>query len=417
MSEYLIIGGCIAAVGAIEGIRSVDGQGRITVIDGEGRGAYSRPLISYYLSDPARNSEVSYRSSDELDRQGVRVISGRAESIDRANQQVRLENGDLLFYDRLLIATGAAPIIPPIPGVDLEWVNTFYTMNDVEVLDHVIQPGMAAVVIGSGLIGIKAAEALCRREMQVTVVEREDNLLPALLDQANSELLQRHLNRSGITAICSAEVREINSAHKVVLSNGNEIPADEVIIAVGAKPAVTLAVSCGLEVKQGIVVDKNMRTLDEKIFAAGDVVETLNRQTGQAQLMALLPHAHWEGYVAGRNMAGITTGYTGGIPLNSVKILGLHISAAGTWLEGTTDTLVWEDAFSRLEIYFTGRKLSRYIAINLPEITGPLTHFIAKGLEVDLKEWKVLMEEKPTLGHIPGEYWEKVRGDEFDVVA
>ncbi len=407
--KYVIIGGCIAACGAVEGIRSKDAQGQIIIIDGEKRGAYTRPLISYFLSEPSKYSDVDYRSPDFFKDRAVETIKARVELIDRPGQLLNLDNGEQIEYDRLLIATGASPIMPPIPGADQDWVKSFYTIGDAETIDRDIEAAREVVVIGSGLIGMKAAEALFKRGLKVHLVEKESHILPRQLTPGAAVSVHRHLARQGLDIITGEEVAVIHPDHQIELKNGQKLSADLVIMAVGTRPNVELAVAAGLEVRQGVVLDDYLRTSDHKIYAAGDAAETLNVISGKQEVMALLPHAHREGYQAGRNMAGMDELDQGSIPMNSVKLLGWNICSAGVTGARDGELLSWYSKEQLLEIKVRENYLIGYIAINMPEVAGPLTNAISKKIPAAAGEWQEFVERGPSLATIPSAYWQVLR--------
>lgn len=407
--KYIIIGGCIAACGAVEGIRSIDENGQIIIIDGEKRGAYTRPLISYFLSEPVKYQDINYRSPEFFKDYQVEVIKARVESIDRHGQLLNLDNGEQVEYDRLLIATGASPIMPPIPGLDQDWVRSFYTIGDAELIDRDMDSFRNAVVIGSGLIGMKAAEALYKRGIKVHLIEKESHILPRQLTPGSAVFVHRHLVRPGLDIITGKEVLAIHPDHQIELKSGQKIIADLVIMAVGTRPNIELAVKAGLEVKQGIMLDDYLRTSDDKIYAAGDAAETLNVISGKPEVMALLPHAHREGYQAGRNIAGADERDTGNIPMNSVKLWGWNICCAGAAGDTNGELLTWYDNDRLVEIRVRDNFLIGYIAVNMPEITGPLTNAIAKKIPAGVGPWQEFMNRGPALATIPAAYWQELR--------
>ncbi len=404
--KYLIIGSCIAAAGAVEGIRSIDPEGEITVIDGEQRGCYSRPLISYYLTGRRTSSQLDYRPADFFAQQRVRIIPGRAASIDVICKQVLLQDGTGLEYDRLLLATGASPVIPPIPGITQSWVNTFYTWQDAEEISAQTAAKGTAVVLGSGLIGLKAAEALHHMGMKVVMVEKQSHILPRLLSPRSAAAVGGHLQRHGLKVVTGHEVVAVGN-HEVAVDDGSSIAADLLIIAVGTRPNQDLAREAGLQTDRGIIVDCHLRTSDPHIWAAGDVIESRHIVRGTDEVMALLPLAHREGFIAGLNMAGSRTRYPGGIFLNAVHILGMHIITAGD-PETTGSILRWQEGERCLELTMQGQNLHRYIAINIPGISGPLTALIERQVKIPESEWFKFLRN-PAIANLPAAYWAEVR--------
>lgn len=405
--RYVVIGSCIAAMGAVEGIRSTDRQGSITLIDGEQRGAYSRPLISYYLAQPYKYKDISYRSLEFLAANGVEVLNAMAVQINQSLKEVVLQNRRTIPYDRLLIATGASPVIPDIPGIQKSWVKTFYTLADAESLNNLLTEGQEALIIGSGLIGMKAAEALWQRGLKVSIIEKESHILPRVLNPRSAAIINTLLQGTGIRIRCNEELTAVLPEHQVEFASGLSLPANLLILALGTRPRTELAADCGIAINRGIDVNQYLQTSDENIYAAGDVIESSNLLNGAKELMALLPQAHQEGYLAGCNMAGEHRGYTGGIFQNSVNILGTSICSAGNLINSHYTSVVWQQDDKYLELFIGEGCLYKYIAINLPEIAGPLTTAIERKIAIEENAWRLFMDS-PSLSAIPPAYWHRI---------
>ncbi|MDD3269356.1 MAG: FAD-dependent oxidoreductase [Syntrophomonadaceae bacterium] len=405
--RYVIIGSCIAAMGAVEGIRSIDKKGLITIIDGEQRGAYTRPLISYFLAKPYKFKDIRYRSPEFLAANGVEVINAMAEQINRTDKQVVLNDGQIIPYDHLLIATGAYPVMPDIAGIEKSWIKTFYTQADAESLNALLAEGQEAVIIGSGLIGMKAAEALWQRGLKVSIVEKDAYMLPRVLSSGSAVILNSLINGAGINIRCAEELTAVLPDHQLEFASGMKLHADLLILALGTRPRSELAVACGIKVNKGIVVNNYLQTSDENIFAAGDVIETRNILTGENEIMALLPQAHKEGFLAGCNMAGHKIAYTGGIFQNSVNIMGVSICSAGSLSDAAYTSLIWKQDEKYLELFLDGSYLYKYTAINLPELSGPLTAAIERRIMIEETAWRTFMAA-PSLSTIPPAYWHKI---------
>lgn len=407
--QYVIIGNGIAAAGAVEGIRHLDKEGAITVIDGERRGSYSRPLITYYLTGKRKPEQMRYRSERFFQQHRVKVLPEQALKIDPQAGQVMLRSGQVLGYDRLLLATGASPVIPEIlekNGCDR--VKTMYTWQDAEQLDLLIKPGQPAVVMGSGLIGLKTAEALCQRGMRITIIEKQPQVLPRLLSGPSAQLVGEHLLNCGMEILTSREVTGLQEDGQVIeLDNGRKIEAQLVIAAVGTKPNISLAVGGGLAADHGIKVDGYLRTSVANIYGAGDVIETVDILSGRPNIMALLPLAHREGFVAGQNMAGGTYSYPGGIFMNSVNLMGMNIMAAGT-PSAVGTTWQWRENDQYLEITTEGSCLKHYIALNMSQVAGPLTTIIERQMNFPESFWPEFIRQ-PDLTSLPRLYWEELR--------
>ncbi|NLO20461.1 MAG: NAD(P)/FAD-dependent oxidoreductase [Syntrophomonadaceae bacterium] len=407
--KYLIVGNGIAACGAVEGIRNKDKNGEITIIDGEKRGAYTRPLISYYLSDPDAYRDINYRSPNFFREQQVKVVPAQALHIDPALQRLTLDDGRQLSYDKLLLATGSRPVQLPIPGAEQAWVKNFYTLQEAEEIQDELEKVQQAVIVGSGLIGMKAAEALYKRGRSVQLLEKESRILPRQLSPGPAGFLQTYLSKQGWDIILGEEVTLIHPDHKVELKSHRLIPADLVIIAAGTRPQLELARQAQLQVNRGIVIDSYFRTSDDNIYAAGDVAETMNITSGKPELMALLPHAHQEGYLAGCNMAGYNSPDTGNILMNSLRLLGWNICSAGALEDQEADLLSWGNKEQLLELKIKDNFLRGYVAINVPEVVGPLTNAIRHKISIPAGGWEEFINQGPSLKNIPLTYWQELR--------
>jgi NAD(P)H-nitrite reductase large subunit len=256
---------------------------------------------------------------------------------------------------------------------------------------------------------MKAAEALHKRGMYVHMVEKEAHILPRQLTPRTAEFLNEHLSSSGWDIITGEEVTVIHPQHKVELKSGRMLSADLVILAVGTRPAVELARQSELDVRTGIVVDAYFQTSDPKIYAAGDVAETLNLASQQLEVMALLPHAHREGYLAGCNMAGQSKPDPGSILMNSVRLLGWNICSAGAADYRGGELLTWQYQEQLLELKIRDNRLIGYIAINVPEAAGPLTNSVSRKMAISAASWKEFLADGPQLLNIPPVYWQELR--------
>ena len=332
MNEYVIIGNGVAAAGCIEGIRSVDRSGGITVVSKEKHPVYCRPLISYYLegkTDPAR---MPYRDADFYETNGCRVLYGKtAVHIDASKQTVTLDDGSVLPYTSLCIAAGSAPFVPPIAGSDtVPDAFTFMTLDDALALEQATQTPKRVLIVGAGLIGLKCAEGLYGRAASITVCDLADHVLPSILDTDTASVLQTHLERYGIQFRLSDTVERFNG-QTAVMRSGSTMDFDILVLAVGVRANTALAKACGCETNRGILVGDDMATTVSGIYAAGDCTEGTDVSCGQKRVLAILPNAYMQGFTAGVNMAGGEAAFDNAIPMNAIGFFGLHVMTAGTY--------------------------------------------------------------------------------------
>ncbi|MBN2371675.1 MAG: NAD(P)/FAD-dependent oxidoreductase [Vicinamibacteria bacterium] len=366
--RYLILGNSTAAVGAIEAIRKIDADGAIVLIGREPRHVYSRPLISYLLAGEIDESRMDYRPRDFYARHQVDARLGvRALRVDPRLRTVRVtpvsadgsERNDAtaeeLRFETLLIATGGAPVVPPIEGRDASGVFTFATWDDADRLTAWIEKRNAqhAVVVGGGLIGIKAAEALRARGARVLIVEREDRVLPLGLDRHASSMAATALRDAGVDLECGTIIERIVVADGVVsgvtFHNGRESSCDLVVMAAGVAPDASIVHGTAIRVDHGVLVDARSETSVPGIYAAGDVAQGIDSLSGASRPIPIFPHAYRQGAVAGTNMAGGQATFNDAFAQNAVDVCGLSTISIGlaTAEGGDFEVLTTEDQTAR----------------------------------------------------------------------
>lgn len=365
---YVILGGSIAAVAAIEGIRSEDRKGDILVVGEEPCKAYGRPLISYYLLGETDLPRMDYRPGDFYEKNGVTLRLGvRAERIDPERKTVTLSDGEKLGYEKLLVATGSRPFDPPME--DIEHVKErfhFMTKADALALDKALSPEKKVLIIGAGLIGLKCFEGIAARVKSARFVDLADRILPAILDETGAKMVQSALEARGAEFFLSDSVLrfEGNTAH---LKSGKTVAFDLLVIAVGVRPNTELIKEAGWKMRRGIAVDECGRTSLPDIFAAGDCAESFDIASGTNKVLALLPNAAFQGRIAGVNMAGGKAKLTNAVAFNSIGFFGTHVMTAGVY-EGEMYCERTECTYKAL--FTKDGLLKGFILVNLPERAG-----------------------------------------------
>jgi NAD(P)H-nitrite reductase large subunit len=333
--NYVIIGNSYAGIACVEAIREVDERGEITIISNEPYRAYSRPLISYYLAGKVTEEEMYYRQDDFYKKFGISTLFGReVVKIDVKEKRVLLDEYQQVEYDKILIATGGKPFIPELKGLDAEGVFTFTNFDDAKGIKMRSKRHKKAVIVGGGLIGLKAAEGLNAIGVDVTIVELGPRILPLALDEVSGEIVNQRLNDNNIKTVTSHTIREIledddGEVRGVVLDDGQEIMCGILIIAIGVRPNIDMLEGSGIKTNHGVLVDQFMQTSVEDIYAAGDVVEGYDLVNERNSVIAIVPLAYEQGRVAGFNMAGRRRRYYGGMAMNSVEIYGLPVMTMG----------------------------------------------------------------------------------------
>ncbi|PIV52365.1 MAG: NAD(P)/FAD-dependent oxidoreductase [Elusimicrobia bacterium CG_4_10_14_0_8_um_filter_37_32] len=337
-TKYLIIGNSIAGVSCIEGIREIDSKGKITVVSDESILNYSRPLISYYLGNKIPREKISFRDKNFYKENNVAVLlKTKALKIDTAKKEIRLNTGNKIKFQKLLIATGGKPIVPPIEGLKEteEGVFTFTNFSDTQKLINYIDKHniKEALVLGAGLIGLKCTEGLIEKGLKVTAIELADRILANTFDKDASDILERALNKYGCTIIKENTIVKIKTLkgkiENIVLKSGKVIPAKLLIIAIGVVPNIDLLKITLIKYARGIIVNGFMETNVKNIYAAGDVAQGKDFLTRKNSVIAVWPVASYQGKMAGYNMAGKVTKYKGLFAMNSVELAGIPTISFG----------------------------------------------------------------------------------------
>lgn len=390
-ADYLIVGGGIAAARAVEGIRAQDPGGRLVLVTAESDPPYFRPLISYLLANKVRAEAMLWRGESFCAENAVELLAGRrAVRLDAHAGTVLLDGGEEVRYGKLLLATGSRPADLPVPGRDLPGVFLFATWEDVRAIKRYLArcPVKRAVVIGGGLVGLKAAEGLAALGIGVGLVELQDHLLPAVLDREGGEVLAAALAEKGWKFFFGRRVTAIKGAEKVcgvALDDGTVLPADLVITAAGMVPRVALAKEAGLNVQSGIAVDAYMQTSHVDIYAAGDAAQGDEALSGQKRVLALWPIAARQGYTAGLNMAGGRRRCLPGIAMNATTVAGLPLVTVGLSLGAEEDgfTVLKErrpGEFFYCKLVFREDRLVGALLVGEVARAGILTGLIRSGL-------------------------------------
>ena len=389
MKKYVIIGNGHAAAGCIEGIRSVDTEGEISVISEEPHHVYSRPLISYYLEGKTDLERMKYRPDDFYEKNGCKTYFGRrAVSVDTESKRVGLDNGETLPYDALCCAAGSSPFIPPFEGLDsVTQKFSFMTLDDALALEKAVTKDTGVLIVGAGLIGLKCAEGLRDRAKSITVCDLADRVLSSILDAECAALMQKHLEDAGIEFMLADTAVSFHK-NKAVMKSGKTVKFDVLVLAVGVRANTKLLADAGAEVNRGVIVDERMKTSVESVFAAGDCAEGYDASLGAKRVLAILPNAYMQGHTAGVNMAGGDEAFNNAIPMNSIGFFGLHAMTAGTY-EGELYEEKTGDSIKRL--FINDGVLKGYILIGRDERAGIYTSLIRDKTPldtVDIREMK-----------------------------
>ena len=388
--EYVIIGNSTAGIAAAESIRKLDQAGSITILSDEAFPTYGRPLISYYLLGKTDAAHMNYCPADFYQKNNIRTMfSVRAEHIDAAKKQVLLQGGKKVKYDKLLVATGSRPFVPPMEGLDKNEYFTFMTYADALALEKQLAPEKKVLIVGAGLIGLKCLEGIADRVGKVTVVDMAPHILPSILDDYGASIIQKQLEKHGAEFYLSDSVASFEKgvAH---LKSGATVPFDILVVAAGVRPNVELVKEAGGKVGRGILTDDRQETSLKDVYAAGDCTESYDITCGQSRILALLPNAQFQGSCAGTNMAGGEAHFTNAVPMNAIGFFGSHVLTAGSYFG---DTYEEKEGETYKKLFFDGDKLNGFILIDLPERAGIYTSLLRNQTSLSEVDFEALKKD------------------------
>ena len=334
--RYLVVGNSTAAIGAVEAIRRLDPSGTIRLLSREPHHVYSRPLIPMLLEPDVDLHRLDLRPRDFYEAHGVDKHLGlAAERLDPRDRTVWTREGPVPF-ETLLLACGGKPFRPAeVGGLDACGVFSFTGWDDAVNIRSALETSKVsqAVVVGGGLIGIKAAEALRARGIEVTLVELADRVLPLALDARGSRMAAAAIRKAGVELLCGTTATCIEApggrASAVRLRNGACLPCGLVVMAIGVAPNADLAAGTDIRVDRGIVVDDRCETSVKGIYAAGDVAQGTDALTGASRPIPIFPNAFWQGTTAGTCMAGGEPRPAAAFAMNAVEVFGLPTISVG----------------------------------------------------------------------------------------
>lgn len=389
--KYVIIGASAAGLAAAEAIRKADTQGTITVLTEEAYMPYSRPSISYYLKGKVKESDMALRKPNFYREKKIDIVkNAKATAIDTEKKVVKAGRKSYP-YDKLCLCTGSKPFVPPMENVKGKTnALTFLDLKAVKDVKAIANEKTRAVVIGAGLIGMKAAEGLVKICKSVDVVELSPRVLPSILDVKSAKQVKKHLENNGIRFHLENTVVRATSKGKqitaVTLKNGKKLSCDLLILAVGVRPQTELAEKAGLAVDRGIITDtETMQTSNPDIYAAGDCCVSVDMLDGSKKIIALWPNAVHQGNVAGAQMAGADITVGGTYSVNAIDFFGLRICTCGlinAQGEQYSDKITQHgDSYKRL--VFEGDKLVGYVLINSSVNAGLYTNLISNQISLD----------------------------------
>lgn len=401
--RHVILGAGTAGINCIRTLRQSGDTGSITLVAAER--PYSRMVLPYYLEQGITESHATTASPVQLEKWNVKTLFGRtAVSLDTDGARLKLDNGEEVPYDDLLIATGSSAVRPPIPGTDGPSVYNFWTLDDAQGVNRTIAPHAHVVMIGAGFIAFTILNGIIQRAGKVTIVEVANRILPRMIDDTGAAIVSRWLEQRGVTLKTGAKVSSIE--HKggkttVVLGDGSKIGCDLIVMATGIRPNLEWLKGSKIKVNQAVVVDDHLRSSVPNVYAAGDVAETKNLITGAREVHAIEPTAMDHGRVVARNMAGQPTAYAGSLLMNIVGVAGLDTASFGAWDDPKAEVIQKHDAARHAyrKYLFSGGRMTGAIMVSPNAETwagndvGMLKGLVQSG--VDLSPWKAWLAKDP----------------------
>ena len=384
MTDYLIVGNGVAGTTAAENIRKLEKTGKITVVTEESTPFYNRMRLPEFISGDLTEDKLSGKKDQWYKDQGIDLkLQTRIQAADPEKRTVTSQSNREIRYDRLLVATGSRSFIPPIKGADKKGVFALRTIQDARDIVAWAKNIQKGVLIGGGLLGLEAGNALRKLGKSVTVVEFFPRLLPRQLDVAGGGRLQKIMEGMGFSFRLGAKTQEITGADRVsgvLLEGGERLQAEMVIVSAGVRPALELAKALSLDHDKGVKVDEQMKTNQPGVYAAGDVAEFKG-----------MPYGIWtaateQGQVAGTNMAGGKAFYKGTVMANTLKVVGIDLASAGNI-----------DAENKLESKaLTDERVYKKIVIENDQIAGCIMLGDTRGFAKITK----MMSEKQNVSQI-----------------
>jgi nitrite reductase (NADH) large subunit len=327
-AKFVIVGCGVAGVNAALFLRKGNPEAEISIYGDEADLYYPRPRLYEVISGERQPQGIYSFPTQFYEKQQINLhLAKKATGLSVTAKAITFEDGSSVGYDKLLLATGAAPFVPPIKGTEKRGFFTLRTLTDAASIREQLSITRKAVVVGDGLLGLELAANLRKTGRDVTIIGLYPRLLPKQLDQDGSEMLQMDLKRLGINCVLNAVTTEIlgnDQVTGVFLQDGRKLEAEIIVAATGVRPNVKLASNAGVKTRTGIVVDERLRTSVNDVYAAGDAIEF------NGQVYGTIPPAIEQAKIAAANMDGnLRQVYKGTIQATTLRIAGITLTSIG----------------------------------------------------------------------------------------
>ncbi len=404
-THYLIIGASHAALSALHAIRLHDTEQEVTLVTRDDSLPYSPTVLPYVVSGRSDPGRVFLRDESYFAQHKVNYLRGaKVRKVNADQSAVELADGSAIGFDKLLLATGAAPLLPAIPGLAGLKYHVLRTLADALALRAALPRIKRAVVLGGGLIGMHAAENLAKGGVAVSVVEMQPHVLSGYFDAEASAIIESVFAAKGVRLLTGASVASVaaqGAGCRATLANGTVLDADLLLVATGVAPVTDFLEGSGVATERGVLVDEHMRTNVANIWAAGDVAQARGFFTDSSIINGILPDAVDQGRIAGMAMAEdpASKTYAGGVPLNTYSFFGQQAVSVGVH-EGALEQAGVEvqkqvDAGEQryLKIVLKQDRLAGIFGVNSAFDPGIMWELILRG--IDLGEEKLAFLRSP----------------------
>lgn len=388
--KFVILGNGAAGISAAEKLRQLNDNCEITVVSIEDVPVYTKFMLPDYIGGKIARNKLILRDMNYYDKNRIKLLlSEKIENIDSHQKVVRLLSGNILEYDKLLVAVGGSPVIPNIEGLrDIK----YFTLNSIKDADNIIEnaaEGQKAVIIGAGLTGIETAFALKRLGMNVTLVERGSRILPQQLDAASAEMLVEMIRNEGIELLLQRDVQRIvkNDGYLIETADGEKVGFDMLVIAIGTRPNLDIVKGLDIKTNRGILVNNYMETSVKDIYAAGDVAELQSNNNVGIVSSYIWPNALVQGKCAASNMAGQVQEFSSDAGFsNAVRLRDIPFVSMGMInpVEKEYESLVFCDKEDHIyrKVVLRDNKIKGLILLGDTSAANILSDFVKNGKDI-----------------------------------
>jgi phenylglyoxylate dehydrogenase epsilon subunit len=416
-THYLIVGASHAALSALHAIRLHDAEQEVTLLTRDDSLPYSPTVLPYVVSGRSAPERVFLRDDAYFAKHKVKYLRGaKVQKVNAGENAVELADGSKIGFDKLLLATGAAPMLPPIPGLAGLKFHVLRTLADALALRQALPNIKRAIVLGGGLIGMHAAENLAKGGVEVSVVEMQPHVLAGYFDAEASGMIEQVFASNGVRLHLGARVESFavqGEGCRAKLADGSELDADLLLVATGVAPVTDFLAGSGIATERGVLVDEHMRTNLANIWAAGDVAQARGFFGSERIVNGILPDAVDQGRIAGMAMAEDpgAKDYAGGVPLNTYSFFGQHAVSVGVH-EGALEQSGVEvkkqvdtDENRYLKIVLKNRRLAGIFGVNAAFDPGIMWELVLRAIDLGDEKLAFLRSPQDTARALMSKNW------------